>query len=105
MYFLLLTFIFHHNMNVKTGKNRKKIVNAGKKNRIITIYYIFPRGCMYVDSHQVQLFLVAHLVLDDLAHPVNKHKEISLMTDTVKFKSNRDEFRTAPRKHFVWHQI
>lgn len=35
---------------------------------------------MYVDSHHVQLFLVAHLVLDDLAHPVSKHKEMSQLT-------------------------
>lgn len=35
------------------------------------------------DPHQVQVFLAVRLVLDDQAHPEDKHKDIEHSVDTV----------------------
>lgn len=48
---------------------------------------------MYRDSHRVQVFLAAHLVLDDLAHPARKHKEMSQLTQ-LSLNLIESEFRT-----------
>lgn len=52
--------------------------------------------CMF-DSHQAQLFLEAHLVLDDPVHPVNKHKfkDFTVFVDTS-FKYKNLKRRNVP---------
>lgn len=48
-----------------------------KQTRIIQHFMQFQMDIYMSDSHQVQVFLVARQVLEYLAHPEDKHKDIA----------------------------